>query len=506
MDQRFWRVSSLEFLKFLQSSAMTILKKMIVVLFLGGVASAQFGSQKIEHIVIIIKENRTFDNYFGLFPRADGATTGAVSNGQTISLGHESDRTPRDPGHTWQSALTAINGGQMNQFDLIQGGNVGGDYLSYTQFLPADIPNYYAYARNFVLADRMFSSLTGPSFPNHLYTVGAQSGGAINNPTTSLRWGCDAASGVTVQVMAGDGSITNQFPCLDFLTLADELENARSPWRYYAPTQDKPGYIWSALNGIRHIRESSLWTQRVVPDTQFVTDALAGNLPAVSWLVTGVGSEHPPGSVCRGENWTVQQLNAVMQGPNWQSTAVFLTWDDFGGFYDHVPPPKVDQFGYGPRVPLLIISPYARQGYVSHTLYEFSSLLKFVEKRYGLAPLTTRDSLANNVLDSFNFSQQPLSPLVLPSRACPASAYLSTRALNFGTAQVGTISTTQAVTLQNLGEAALNITGVETSGEFVQSNTCPASLDVNDACTINVSFKPTNTGGQTGALSVTNNA
>src|SRR5882724_9011814 len=201
--------------------------------------------QKIQHIIIIVKENRTFDNYFGFFPGADGATSGVVSAGQTISLGHESDRTPRDPGHSWQNAHTAINGGLMNQFDLVSGGNVDGDYLSYTQFLPADIPNYYAYARNFVLADRMFSSLTGPSFPNHLYTVGAQSGGAINNPTTTLRWGCDAASDATVQVLAENGSITNQFPCFDFLTLADELENAHISWRYYAPRQDQPGYKWS---------------------------------------------------------------------------------------------------------------------------------------------------------------------------------------------------------------------------------------------------------------------
>ena len=143
---------------------------------------------------------------------------------------------------------------------------------------------------------------------------------------------------------------------------------------------------------------------------------------------------------------------------------------------------------------------------MSHTVYEFSSLLRFVENRYELAPLTRRDSLANNVLDSFSFSQQPLSPLVLPTRNCPASAYLSTRVLDFGTAQVGTISATKAVTLENLGEAALNITGIATSGEFTQSNTCPASLAVNGACTINVSFKPTKTGGQTGALSVTDNA
>ncbi len=119
-----------------------------------------------------------------------------------------------------------------------------------------------------------------------------------------------------------------------------------------------------------------------------MVDALNGDLPSVSWIVTGEGkSEHPPASTCIGENWTVEQLNALMQGPLWSSTALFLTWDDFGGFYDHVPPPEVDRFGFGPRVPLLIISPYARHGHISHAVYEFSSLLKFVERRFGLAPL-----------------------------------------------------------------------------------------------------------------------
>ncbi len=309
-----------------------------------------------------------------------------------------------------------------------------------------------------------------------------------------------------MQVLASSGTITTQFPCFDFPTLADELENAHISWRYYAPPQDQPGYIWSALDAIRHIRESSLWTQKVVLDTQFLTDAVSGALPSVSWLVTGPGSEHPPASVCRGENWTVQQLNALMQGPDWRTTAVFITWDDFGGFYDHAPPPKVDQFGFGPRVPLLIISPYAKKGFVSHTVYEFSSLLKFVEERYGLAPLTARDTEANDVTDSFNFSQQPLPPLVLQTRACPASVYLSTRALNFGAEPVGAASGTQTVILENLGEAALNISAIATNGDFTQSNACPSSLAVNSSCAISVSFTPTATGLRTGTLSVTDNA
>jgi phospholipase C len=383
------------------------------------VNNADRGMHKIKHVVFIVKENRTFDNYFGTFPGADGATTGTISTGDVIPLGHTPDRTPRDISHSFQSAVTAIDGGAMDHFDLIPGGNVNGDYLSYTQLTEADIPNYFALARYFTLGDAMFSSLTGPSFPNHLYTVGAQSGGAINNPTQGNTWGCDSDDTTTVEVMDNSGNISHQFPCFDFSTLADSLRSHGLSWRYYAPGQGQSGYIWSALDAIAHIRLTGLWQKHVVPTEQFVQDASAGRLPHVSWLVVGNGSEHPPGSSCVGENWTVTQLNAVMQGPDWSSTAVFITWDDFGGFYDHVPPPQVDNFGFGPRVPLIIVSPYAKSGYISHTVYEFSSLLKFVERRWNLDPLTDRDSSANDPFDSFDFQQAPLLPLILKERVCP---------------------------------------------------------------------------------------
>ncbi len=379
--------------------------------------------EKIRHIVFLVKENRTFDNYFGTFPGADGATSGRISTGDVIPLGQAPDRTPRDISHSFQSAVKAIDGGAMDQFDLIPGGNQNGDYLAYTQYTENDLPNYFVYARNFVLADAFFSSLTGPSFPNHLYTVGAQSGGAINNPANSQgRWGCDSPGNSTVQVMDDDGNITPEYPCFDFQTLADSLEAQGLSWKYYAPGQGKSGYIWSALDAIAHIRLTSLWNDHVVPTDQFVQDALNGQLPAVSWLVVASGkSEHPPASVCVGENWTVEQLNAVMQGPDWDSTVVFLTWDDFGGFYDHVPPPVVDNFGFGPRVPFLIISPWAKPGYISHTTLEFSSVLKFVEERFDLDPLTARDAQANDLLDSFDLTQDPLPPLILSTRECPGS-------------------------------------------------------------------------------------
>jgi phospholipase C len=220
-----------------------------------------------------------------------------------------------------------------------------------------------------------------------------------------------------------DDKIGTVYPCFDFDTLADRLQAHGLTWKYYAPGQDQSGYIWSAFDAIRHIRLTSLWTDHVVPTEQFVLDAQNGDLPAVSWVVTSAAlSEHPPASVCRGENWTVEQINAVMTGPDWKSTAVFLTWDDFGGFYDHVAPPVVDRFGFGPRVPFLIISPWARHGHITHTTLEYSSILKFIEERFGLEALSDRDRLANDLIDSFDFDHKPLDPLVMPSRQCNASA------------------------------------------------------------------------------------
>jgi phospholipase C len=372
------------------------------------------GIEKIEHIVFIVKENRSFDSYFGRFPGADGTSVGRTSNGSLVMLSRTPDKTAYDIGHDWRDSIEAIDGGRMDRFDMVGNGRVSGMILPYTQMSEADIPNYYAYARNYELADHMFSSMSGPSFPNHLYTVAAQDGGVLNNPPRAP-WGCDADPDDTVDVMDDHGDIGKHAPCFDFQTLADRMETAGISWRYYAPGQGQPGYIWSTLDAIKHIRFGPLWDQKVVPDSQFADDARHGRLPAVTWLVTGPGSEHPKHSTCFGENWTVEQINALMAGPDWPSTAVFISWDDFGGFYDHVPPPP----GLGIRVPLLVISPYVRKGKVSHTQYEFSSMLAFVEQRFHLQPLSDRDRNANNMLDSFDFYQTPLPAVLLSTRSCP---------------------------------------------------------------------------------------
>lgn len=390
----------------------------------------------IKHIVFFIKENRTFDNYFGTYPGANGATTATDSQGHVVPLHHEADQIP-DIDHSSEGARMAWDNGKMDKFDLLHSSKVKGGPTpvpnppytnnSLTQFYQSDIPNYWTYAQNFVLGDNMFSSLMGPSFPNHLYTVAAQSGGAIDNPRTDKNigtlgnaangWGCDIPN-QTVKVEASDGSVSVHEACFDFQTLADELDAQHYSWRYYAPPAGQGGYIWSSFDAIKHIRYGPDW-QFVVPTEQFMTDAASGNLPTVSWIVTPAKvSEHAPASVCVGENWTVQMLNSLMRGPDWSSTAVFLTWDDFGGFYDHVPPQQIDNYGLGFRVPLLVISPYAKKGFIDHTQFEFSSMLRFAEDELGLPTLTNRDKAANDMMDAFDFTQSPRPPLILHQRAC----------------------------------------------------------------------------------------
>lgn len=456
---------------------------------------------QIQHIIFIIKENRTFDNYFGTFAGADGATSALTSTGQLVPLTHMPDPVPRDICHEWQCAIFAADGGKMDRFDLIPQASQNGDLLALTQLSQQDIPNYFSYAKNFVLADRMFSSLQAGSFGNRLYTVAAQAGGAFAVPQPpGPSWGCDASPNTTVLVLNEDESVTNPLPCFDFQTMADSLQAAGLSWKFYGPLEGQPDYIYSSFDAINHIRNSSLWTSNVVSDTQFVKDAQSGQLPAVSWLVTnGSGNEHPPGSVCAGENWTVKQLNALMQGPAWKSSAVFITWDDFGGFYDHVPPPIVDQFGFGPRVPLLIVSPFAKRSYVSHTQYEFSSVLKFIEERFGLSPLTGRDAVANDTTDSFDFTQSPRSPLLLNQRSCPLLPADET----FGIQPVNTPSAPRVLTISNHRGVALAISRIATTGDYAQTNTCPASLPNGSRCSISLAFTPVSAGTRTGTLTVT---
>lgn len=469
-------------------------------------AEAQ-NTPQIQHIIFFIKENRTFDSMFGTFPGAYGATKGKISTGAVIPLRHESDALPYDLDHGWSSAISSIDNGLMDRFDLTGEANVNGLFGAYSQLYQSDIPNYWSLAQTFTLGDQMFSSIHSDSFPNHLYTIAAESGGGIGAPGPDAEpvegWACDGPATAQTQVMDEFGDLSYVFPCFNFQTLADTMDAAGVTWRYYAPSKGQLGYFFSTFDAIDHIRNGPDWTEDVVPTTQFQTDAESGNLPPVSWVVVGKGlTDHPPKSICQGENATLTYINALMQSPEWDSSVVFLVWDDFGGFYDHYAPPAVDQYGLGARVPLIVISPYAKPGYIDHTQYEFSSVLKFIEEQYNLPPLTSRDANANDMMNSFDFSQTPLPPLPLTPRTCPIIS--ATGGIPFGGQAVNTQSPGFPVTITNIRTQPITVSSITATGDFSQTNNC-TTLPVNGTCTITVYFKPSHTGARTGNLTVVDN-
>lgn len=334
----------------------------------------QTARRTIDHVIIIFRENHSYDNLFGTFPGGQGARLEKACP----------DRLPFDPPHRRANALRGAT-------------SRGGD----CQYREADIPNYFAYARTFTLCDRFFSEILGPSIPNYFMLLAAQTP-FLDNPSPEMRGAWEV----------------NPDSRPDLPTLVDHLEAKGLTWRSYSV-----GAL-PLLQLFRRLAKSP----SLVPWERFQDDARKGSLPAVSWLSPPFElSEHPPFSLCRGENWTVAQVNAVMEGPNWSRSAIFVVYDDWGGFGDHVIPPVVEEtqlFGrqpirYGYRVPCLVISPYARPGYISHALYSHVSILKFCETLFDLPPLTHRDAQANDMMDCFNFTQRPLSSLVLPLRSCP---------------------------------------------------------------------------------------
>ena len=375
----------------------------------------------IKHVVFLIKENRTFDNLFGTFPGADGVSFG-YDRGTRRPLRRGTDKSigSEDIPHCYTCSREAWNHGRMDGFNQ---GPVS-DRWSYTQLRRSQLPNYWDWAREFVLADNFFSSAQGPSFPNHLYSIAAQSGGAHDNPRRTGRFrssntfGCDAPIGQTVTIVDSEGHEKQVQPCFDFLTEGDLLTRAGLDWAYYAAEPDQLGYIWSAYSAIRHIRETKQWSRHVLPVDTVIGDIRANRLPPVTWITPRYEvSEHPQYNFCLGENWSTQVIDAIMRSPMWKDTAIFVTWDDYGGFYDHVPPPQVDGFGLGIRVPLLVISPYARNGVIDHQVGEFSSVLRFIEGNWGLTQLTDRDRDATDLSYDFDFTKRPHRPDPLPLRS-----------------------------------------------------------------------------------------
>jgi phospholipase C len=309
----------------------------------------------VEHVVIIMKENHTFDNYFGTFPGANG-----------ITMPRSPNPPPRDPNHSHAAWLTRDTTSVREQF------------------VEQDIPGYFDYARKFSLCDNYFTEVAGPSTPNHLMVVAADSP-VIDNPPNF-------------------GTPSFMLPS----SLPLSLERAGRTWRSYG------GFAINYMSGI-----NQKWKQT---SAQFKTDASAGTLADVSWVwAPGLYDEHPPfgsfsGNVTMGMQWTLDQVAALVAGGLWQNSVVFITWDDWGGWYDHVNPPDAEnwkdgtQFRYGSRVGCLVLGPYVKRGYISKALHSHVSLVKFCETTFGVKPMNIRDSNSDSMSDCFDFAQSPLAP------------------------------------------------------------------------------------------------
>src|SRR5947209_4560541 len=340
----------------------------------------------IKHVVIVMLENHTFDNFFGTFPGANGYS----------NLQHASNPLVVDLGHDGPTARAAIDGGKLDGFSP----------HGMVQYNQSDIPNYWSYAQHFGLSDNFFTSDATSSTPNHINMIAAQSGGIDG----TLGTGCKSQQNMVLNSLTAGGNSYWGYTCYNIPNIPQELDGAGISWRYYSSTP-----IWNAPYFIKPLYTSD--SSHIISDSnQFVKDVKAGQMPTVSWVTpTGTETDHPPVATEGAQNYVTNIANTLMQSSYWNSTALFVTWDDWGGFYDHVAPPAVDGRGLGLRVPLLVISPYAKPGYISHAQGEFSSFVKFIEEDFSLSSLGQRDSLAStsDLMDFFNFSQAPLSPFIL---------------------------------------------------------------------------------------------
>ncbi len=385
------------------------------------------GLEKIDHFIFIMQENQSFDHYFGTYPGADGPPPGTAlldpTDNTMVPFYHLTSDVDFDAPHDWFNAQADINGGKMDGF-LAQA------YTRYALTVPSystqpgynpkeimgyydgsDIPNFWNYARLYTLQDHMFESVAAYSLPSHLYMMAAQAGGYLGTP--------------------------QPYPTeFDFPEITELLANENISWNYYVTSGkslDSQGQaigsaadqandpdqftLWNPLPAFPKVQNDDSQRVRMVDTAQFYLDAKAGTLPSVSWICPfflNPLSDHPAfkGGTRNCMAYVTGLINAVQQSPNWESSAIFVSWDDWGGYYDHVPPPKVDIYGYGLRVPSFVVSPYAKQGYIDKKVYSFDSWLKTIEQRWGIASMTKRDQNALDMMDCFDFTQLPRSPVI----------------------------------------------------------------------------------------------
>ena len=388
-------------------------------------------SSPIAHVVIVIQENRSFNDFFAAFPGADGTTTGkaereplcGVDKSGTIALKSVNLFVPSDLIHNFAAYQTSRNGGKMDGFDRSR--NYSGKLeclFPYQYTTPSQIKPYWDLAKQYVLAEHMFQTQGSQSFTAHQdliagATVVSPGEALVDVPTCdtlTCTWGCDAPPGTRTSLVSRDDVYrqgAGPFPCLKYATLRDLLDAKGVSWKYYVPPMgDTDGRLLSAFDAIRAVRYGPEWKTNVAtPQTKIFKDVAKDRLPAVSWLIPDAAdSDHPgDGSTDTGPSWVADVVNAIGESPEWKSTAIVILWDDWGGFYDNLNP---RQYGYGSlgfRVPAIIVSPYAKRGYIAKTDYEFGSVLKYIENNWDLGRLGTTDVRATSIIDCFDYSQKP---------------------------------------------------------------------------------------------------
>jgi phospholipase C len=384
----------------------------------GGAPYRSDSKKKIQHVVIIMQENRSFDNLFQGYPGANTVPAGKNSLGQTIQLQPVPLEAAYGLDHRFETFVAACNGTgslpgtncQMNGFDKEDVEGKDPPPNPQYGYVPAsESLLYFEMAKQYVLGDNMFTSHIDASFVSHQYIIAGQANSAVDLPTSD--WGCGGNGADTVETLTQNRTIgPNEAPCFNSPTIGSELDAKGLPWRYYAAPATDAGYIWSAYQAITPIYNGPDWTNDVItPPSQILQDVGNGELAAVTWVTPLYEeSDHSGAGGKIGPQWVASVVNAIGESKFWDSTVIFVMWDEWGGWYDHVAPPHLDYDGLGFRVPLLVISPYAKENYVSHVQYEHGSILRYIEDNFGLAQLAASDKRAKSpAKDCLDLKQAP---------------------------------------------------------------------------------------------------
>ncbi|MGA8575810.1 MAG: alkaline phosphatase family protein [Candidatus Cybelea sp.] len=374
----------------------------------------------IKHVVIIVQENRTVDNLFNGFPGADTVRSGRTSEGRVVALRPIHLDGYVAIAHAHDTFVTEYAAGRVDGFNLAKtwcSHHAQCQPTPYGYVPKTDVEPYWDMAREYTLADHLFQTNQGPSFPAHQYLVSGTS--TISNdsllraaenasmPNGKGTGGCDSPTGSHVAVIDPQGEQRwRVYPCFDRLSLMGEANHDALSWRYYQAV--KGAGIWNAPDALRAIRYSNSYENVVAPSKRILEDVARGDLANITWVTPTLHeSDHAGSNKGTGPSWVASVVNAIGESPYWKSTAIFVLWDDWGGWYDHVAPKQENSYELGFRVPLLVISPYAKPHYVSHVPHEFGSILKFAEETFGLPSMKTTDERSDDLSDCFNFHALP---------------------------------------------------------------------------------------------------